>query len=193
MLSKGIVGYNREIEPIKQLYNSYFGGGMNSIVFQEMREARGLAYSANARYQSPSKPDKSYYLTTFIATQNDKMSDAVAAFKEILNNMPVSEKAFTLAKNDIITGIRTSRILRSGILWDYLHAEEFGYTYDARKDIFDKVQTMTLDDVKKFQETYVKDKPFTYCILGDTKDLDMPTLEKLGKITILSQQEIFGY
>ena len=31
------------------LYNDYFGGGMNAIVFQEMREARGLAYSSSAR------------------------------------------------------------------------------------------------------------------------------------------------
>ena len=36
------------MDPAEQLYNAYFGGGMNSIVFQEMREARGLAYSADA-------------------------------------------------------------------------------------------------------------------------------------------------
>ena len=28
------------------LFNQYFGGGMNSIVFQEIREAQGLAYAA---------------------------------------------------------------------------------------------------------------------------------------------------
>ena len=28
-----------------QLYNNYFGSGMGSIVFQEIREAQGLAYS----------------------------------------------------------------------------------------------------------------------------------------------------
>jgi predicted Zn-dependent peptidase len=33
-----------------QLYNSYFGGGMAGIVFQELREARALAYSVGARY-----------------------------------------------------------------------------------------------------------------------------------------------
>ena len=37
------------------LFNEYFGGGMNAIVFQEMREARALAYSANASYHMPAR------------------------------------------------------------------------------------------------------------------------------------------
>jgi predicted Zn-dependent peptidase len=193
MLSKGEAGYNKEIEPYRQMYNNYFGGGMNGIVFQEMREARGLAYSAGASYSSPSKPDKSYYLRTTIATQNDKLADANAAFIEILNNMPESEKAFSLAKESIISDIQTARILREAILWNYLNAEEFGYDYDSRKDIFDKVKTMTLGDVKAFQEKYVKDKPRTYCILGDTNDLDTKLLNSLGKVQKLTQEEIFGY
>ncbi len=35
--------------PVIALFNEYFGGSMNAIVFQELREARGLAYSAFAR------------------------------------------------------------------------------------------------------------------------------------------------
>ena len=38
--------FDPSIEPTLNMYNEYFGGGMNAIVFQEMREARGLAYSA---------------------------------------------------------------------------------------------------------------------------------------------------
>ena len=45
--------FSVETAPIITLYNEYFGGGMNSIVFQEMREARGLAYSARANYSIP--------------------------------------------------------------------------------------------------------------------------------------------
>jgi predicted Zn-dependent peptidase len=192
-LSKGETGYNKAIEPERQLYNSYFGGGMNSIVFQEMREARGLAYSAGASYSSPGKPDRSYYISTMIATQTDKLADANAAFTDILNNMPESEKAFELAKESIISNIRTGRILRDNILWNYLNAKEFGYDYDSRKDVYEKVKDMTLANVKAFQEKYVKNKPYTYCILGDTKELDMEYLNSLGKIQKLTQEEIFGY
>jgi hypothetical protein len=52
---------------------------------------------------------------------------------------------------------------------------------------------MTLEDVVAFQEKYVKDRPYTYCILGDSKDLDLKSLEQIGKIKKLTQEEIFGY
>lgn len=63
--------YNAAETPII-MCNEYFGGGMNSIVFQEMREARGLAYSANAFMMQPTRLTDDYAFTTFIATQNDK-------------------------------------------------------------------------------------------------------------------------
>jgi len=185
--------FNPAIEVDRTMYNSYFGGSMNAIVFQEMREARGLAYSAGAGYQRPGKPERSYVLNTFIATQNDKMMEAINAFNEILNNMPESENSFNIAKESIITRIRTERILREDILWNYLNDKEFGYTTDQRKAIFEKVPGMTLKDVKAFQEKYIKNKPFTYCILGDAKELDLESLKKIGPITTLTQEEIFGY
>lgn len=187
------VSFDHSIEPVRTIYNAYFGGGMNSIVFQEMREARALAYSAWAGYVNPTKLNYAYHINAFIATQNDKMKDAITAFEEILNNMPESEKAFDIAKENIITSIRTQRILRENVLWSYLNAVEFNYSYDPRKDIFEKVPALTLGDVKAFQQKYVKDKPYTYCVLGDLKNLDMETLKKLGKVQILTQNDIFGY
>jgi hypothetical protein len=52
---------------------------------------------------------------------------------------------------------------------------------------------MTLEDTKAFQEKYIKNKPYTYCILGDTKDLDMEMLKKIGPVKTLTQEDIFGY
>ena len=69
-------------DPYLTLYNEYFGGGMNAIVFQEMREARGLAYSSSARLYMPSFKDDSYLYYAFIATQNDKMKTAIEAYAD---------------------------------------------------------------------------------------------------------------
>ena len=185
--------FDKQIEPVRWMFNEYFGGNMSSIVFQEMREARGLAYSAWAGYNHPGKPQNAYYIMSYIATQNDKMMDAINAFNEILNDIPQSQKAFNIAKENLLTNIRTERILRENILWQYLYDQEFGYTTEHRKDIFDNVQNMTLDDVIAFQQQYVKDRPYTYCILGDSKDLDLKSLEKIGTIKKLTKEEIFGY
>ncbi|MDR0660929.1 MAG: insulinase family protein [Prevotellaceae bacterium] len=185
--------FDLSLNPIVSMYNEYFGGGMNAIVFQEMREARGLAYSASARLGSPSKLDRPYTFTSFIATQNDKMADAMQAFDEIINNMPQSENAFNLAKDAIITRIRTERILKSDILWSYLSAQDLGLNIDRRKAVFENVQTMTLQDVIKFQEEWIKNRTYTYCVLGKEAELDMASLAKYGPITRLTTEQIFGY
>lgn len=185
--------YNPEIVPIETLYNEYFGGGMNSIVFQEMREARGLAYSASAYLMNPDDLEKNYIMRSYIATQNDKMMDALTAFDEIINNMPKSEAAFSIAKESLLSRLRTQRVLKSDVLWEYLDAKELGLDYDMDKVIFEKVQNFTLDDIVKFQEEWVKNRKYTICILGDENDLDMKALTKYGPIKRVSTSDIFGY
>ena len=178
---------------IISLYNDYFGVGMSSIVFQEMREARGLAYTARAFYGSPRRLDEYYTFNTFIATQNDKMDDAVKAFDEIINNMPLSDNAFELAKESVISNLRTQRTTKSRILWSYISAQDLGLDYDTRKQIFDEVQDLTLADVERFQQENIKDRKYTYCILGDAKTLDFKKMATYGKVERLTLADVFGY
>ena len=185
--------FNPSLTPEITLYNQYFGGGMNSIVFQEMREARGLAYSSDAFMTSPGYSNDTYSYFAFIATQNDKMKQAIQAFDEIINNMPESEAAFTVAKESLINSIRTERTVREYVLWSYLSDRDLGLTEPQDKLVFEKVQNMTLKDVKATQEKYVKGRKYNYGILGDIKDLDMNYLKTLGKVTVLSSEDIFGY
>ena len=185
--------FDPSIESDRKIYNEYFGGGMNSIVFQEMRESRGLAYSANAYFSSPSYLDKDYVFGSFIATQNDKMMDAINAFNDIINNMPESEAAFKLAKEGLIARLRTERILKSDIIWSYIDAQDLGLKADPRIQLYEDVQKATLQDVIDFQQKHIKGRTYYYGILGDKKDLDMAALKKLGKVVELTQKDIYGY
>ncbi|MDD3201818.1 MAG: insulinase family protein [Bacteroidales bacterium] len=185
--------FNPDIVPVETLFNEYFGGGMNAIVFQEMREARGLAYSASAGLMNPDDLEKNYIMRTYIATQNDKMMDALSAFDEIINDMPESEPAFAIAKEALISRLRTQRVLKSGVLWSYVDAKDLGLDYDMDKIIFEKVQNYTLDDIVKFQKEWVKGRKYTICILGDENDLDMDSLKKYGPVKRVSTSDIFGF
>jgi predicted Zn-dependent peptidase len=185
--------WNLNYSPVANLYNNYFSGGMNAIVFQEMREARGLAYSAYSYLAKGKLPHHPYYFYAFIATQNDKVQQAVEAFDEIIENMPYSEQAFELAKSGMLANIESKRTTKMDILWSYLEYEKFGLKEDINKTLYENTQSLTLDDVVKFQQEFIKGRPYTYCILGDRNDLDMNYLRKLGKIKFLSQEEIFGY
>lgn len=175
------------------LYNEYFGGGMNAIVFQEMREARGLAYSASAQLTLPTHKTVPYTFTAFIATQNDKMQQAIEAFDEIINQMPESEAAFEIAKKALVERIRTDRTVKREVLNVAITMEDMGVEVDRTKALYEAVPSMTLQDVKDAQEKWVKDRTYHYCILGDIKDLDMNYLKSLGKVRTVTQEEIFGY
>lgn len=166
---------------------------MNSIVFQEMREARGLAYSAAAFYQQPSDLEHSVVFLDFIQTQNDKLVDALSAFDDIINNMPVSSNAFDIAKENIISNLRTQRTVKSSVLWAYVNARKLGLDYDLNKDIFEQVQDLTLEDVAAFQQENIKDRNYTICILGRDSDYDMEGLSKFGTVRKVTTEEIFGY
>lgn len=179
--------------PYTEMYNEYFGGGMSGIVFQEMREARGLAYSAGAWVSHPYDLKKTYSTTAFIATQNDKMVQAIEAFDEIINNMPTSEAAFKIAKESLLTRLRTDRTTKSDVLYSYISMQKLGLNEDMSKLLFDAVQKLTLDDVIKYQKQYVKDKKWTYAILGREAELDVAALEKLGPVERLTLEQIFGY
>ena len=180
-------------DPYITMYNEYFGGGMNAIVFQEMREARGLAYSSQAYLSGPSYKDDSYMYYAFIATQNDKMKTAIEAFDEIINDMPESQAAFDVAKEALISRMRTDRVTGTGIINSYLGDREMGVSETREKQIYEVAQTLTLEDVKAAQDKWVEDRTYVYGILGDIKDLDTKYLNTLGPVEVLTLEDIFGY
>ena len=175
------------------LYNEYFGGGMNSIVFQEMREARGLAYSAYAYLDTPDNLENDYSFFAFIGSQNDKLAKAVEGFDEIINNMPESQPAFDIAKKGILSRIRTGRTTGMAVLRKYRECRRLGLDKPIDEEVFKALEGMTLDDVIATQKKWIADRSYVYAILGDEADLDKAFLKTLGPVRKVSLEEIFGY
>lgn len=178
---------------IKAIFNEYFGGGMNTIVFQELREARGLAYSASAYYVSPSKQNDPEYANETIISQNDKLMDCINVFQDITDNIPESEAAFNLAKQGIEKNIQSNRTTKISLINAYLAAKKMGRDYDINEKIYKDLPSVTLSDIVKFEKQNMANKPWRFVILGDEKELDMESLQKIGTIKRVSLEEIFGY
>jgi predicted Zn-dependent peptidase len=179
--------------PAITLYNSYFGGGMNSVVFQDLRESKALAYSTYAGYRLPKKLGKQGFNMAYIGSQADKLPDAMKSLSDLLNNMPKSDNNFLAAKEVILQDIRSQRIIRSDIHFNYLQARDLGIKNDIRKDIYEKVKQYNFSDIKKFQEENIRNKPRDYLVLGKKDELDLKVLEKYGTVKFLSLKDIFGY
>jgi len=175
------------------MFNEYFGGGMNGIVFQELREARGLAYSAAAYYRQPSRLNHPEYAMTYIITQNDKMMDCVNEFNKIVGTIPQSEAAFALAKESLMKKLASRRTVRGAVLNSYMNAQRLGLNYDINSKVFEMLPSLKLNDIVKFEQNSMANKPYRYLILGDESQLDMKALEKIGPVRRVTLEEIFGY
>ncbi|WP_258103344.1 pitrilysin family protein [Marinoscillum sp. MHG1-6] len=185
--------YNPELEPEVHLFNEYFGGSMNSIVFQEIRESQGLAYAVFAGYSQPMDKEKSEYLFSYIGTQSDKQSEAMTAMMELLTSFPESQTAFQIAKEGILNQIESERVTRGGVIWNYIRAQDAGIDHDIRKDIYDGVKNMTFEDLRSFHEAHIKGKTFTTALIGSRDNIDFKSLEAYGPVKELSLNELFGY
>ena len=179
--------------PVISLFNEYFGTGMNGIVFQELREARGLAYSAAALYTQPSRKGHKEDAYTYIITQNDKMMDCVDEFNKLIAEIPQSEGAFNLAKESLLKKLASRRTTRFGVIQSYWIAQMRGIDYDIYSKVYEELPNLSLKDIVNFEKENMAGKPYRYLILGDEKELEMDRLQKIAPVRRITLEEIFGY
>ena len=187
--------FNTKNEAAMDIFNEYFGGSMNAIVFQEMREKRSLAYSAQSYYSTPSDKDGYFINHAMIATQNDKLIDALNAFNDLFDNMPEAQANFDLAKESMLSLCRTKRTTKMGIINAYLNYEKMGYDMKKTryKILFDAYPKVTMQDIVNFNHKYIKGQKKVYMALGKEADMDFNALAKFGKVKKLTLKDVFGY
>jgi zinc protease len=192
MLAKGSK-LNIDEYAIIKYHNEYFGGGMSSIVFQEMRESKALAYSVYSTYTIPSDADESHFLMSYIGTQSDKLSDAMVGMTELLDVMPEAEANMNNAKEGIEQKIRTERLTKSRVLSEYEKAQKLGVDYDLRKDVYKGVQTFDMSSLRDFHNSHIATGTRVVMVLGAKDDLDLEVLKQYGEIKHLTLEDVFGY
>ncbi len=119
--------------------------------------------------------------------------DCIKVFNEILDTIPQSDAAFEIAKQSAMKSLQTERTTKFNILSSYYWSRKRGLDFDLSKLIYEKLPSISLQDVVNFERQYMAGKTFKYLILGDESDLDMDALEKIGPVHKLSTEDIFGY
>lgn len=185
--------FNPELTSKINLFNSYFGGGMGSIVFQTIRESKALAYSTFAVYSSPDRKDKDYAMVAYVGSQADKMNDAVAGMNELLNDLPQADKSFEASKYNALNALETSRITKDDMIQSYLANQKLGIDHDARIDEYNGLKPLTFANIKEFHANNVANKPYNYCIVASEKKVKLEDMQKFGTVTKLTLEQIFGY
>lgn len=185
--------FDKNLLPSSGIFNEYFGSGLSSIVFQEIRESKSLAYSAYCFYSNASQVDKYNYVNAYIGTQANKLPQAVSAMKELMTNMPKAENQFMNSRNASLKQIATQRYNKANIFFYWLNLQDKGIDYDFNKDIYEQTQKMTMADLENFFTKHIKGKQANVGLIGKKENLDWEAVQKLGEVKELTLEELFNY
>jgi predicted Zn-dependent peptidase len=165
-------------------FNQYFGEGMSSIMFHEIRELRSLSYSASARYSFPSRVYAGFkgFMYGSLATQADKTAEAVELVDSLVKQLPQKPELIEVLRNSFKESINTSRpAFRDIPAYGYSLIEQ-GYKEDLRKIRYDNISLFDMESINKFHENFIKGRPVIYILTGNEHKME------LNKLNVKKQQ-----
>lgn len=178
-------------KPYLNAYASYLDGGMYSLVFQEIREFRSLAYATGASVFTPFYPDETTRLTAYVGTQADKTREAIEVMREIIDTPPEKSDRIDLVRKSLIQSINSDKPGFRGISeWasDYVKRN---YTDDPRKQWVGIYKEMTFGDIVGFYKEQFDKKPGITTIIGDRSLMGMEWMSSFGRVIEVDKEDIF--
>ena len=175
-----------------RFYSSYMGGGMSAVIFQEVREARALAYTARGGYAAAGHQEDENLIWGGLGCQADKTIEATQLLYDLLHKLPPSEKRFEETRNSIVQGYRTNPIKFRGVAGAVMSWEDAGLKRDPRPKRMKRAKTYTLAQLEGFAAMW-KDRPMTLHILGSKDRVDLDALKKMGAFIEKPTDDLFPY
>ncbi|MGI9250384.1 MAG: M16 family metallopeptidase [Pseudohongiellaceae bacterium] len=173
------------------IYTNYFGGSMSSVVFQELREARALAYSAGAAYLQGNRENAENLMVGVIGTQTDKTVDALDAFIDLMDNLPQSGERFDESVNAQINRYRTEKINFRNVIGAVRSWEQQGLVDDPRRQRFARLQNFSIEDMVRFQQEHLANQPKLISVMGDMSVINAQELARFGTVKEVQIDDIF--
>ena len=175
------------------LLNEYFFRGLDSVVFQEIRESRALAYSASGNYflqMEKGYNSRSYLL---IETQTDKAMEAIRAGTDLLRKIPFHQEKFQSAKQAVLKKLAAERKLGFDVYDLFKTVKKAGLTEDWRRELFHAVKKMDSKQFCALAEEKLSRSVYDIVIIGNPEADILKNMEEFGTVKKLTPEEIFGY
>ena len=176
-----------------RLWSQYMGGGMGSVLFQEIREFRAMAYSTGGQSIIPNRYRHNDYPSGYLAqlgTQADKAMQALAVLDSLMRHMPVNEQNVAAAKQEILSNINNTYPSFRQLANFVSNYRTLGYKEDPRAVLAREVPKLTTADMVDFYQRNIQQQPRAYFIIGNKKQLDMQALSKYGRVVELKKEDV---
>ena len=188
--------FTPEQYPFSVIFDNYCGSGLSAMFFQEIREARGLAYSAYGFFDLPYFARQKYITGGILQTQSDKVPEAATLLHSLLLKAPESEKDFIIAKSLIQKDMRAKRVRGEAAFNELMLIRRLDLTLHWRQRLYEKILAYTLPEFTSEYAKYLGIRPYRTLIFGDMTSIDLKKLPASGFGSTprrLTLEEIFGY
>ena len=165
---------------------------MSSVIFQEVREARALAYSASGGHTTSADKNDDTEFWGSLGCQADKTPEAVALMLTLMRDFPASEKRFHETAKAVEESYRTNPVPFRAVPSALMTWEDEGLTGDPRPKRFEKALKYSSADLQTFAQR-LKEKPMTVWILGQRDRVGLDRLKALGDFEEKGLSDLFPY
>ncbi|MFL2582108.1 MAG: M16 family metallopeptidase [Flavobacteriales bacterium] len=192
-LSKGTPFNNKELAT-NSVFNEYYGGGMSSVVFQEIREKKALAYQAFAVHTTAKDTTKPQYTYAYLGCQTDKTVEAIESMLEVLKNMPKDTVKFSQSISAIKQQLASSRTTRASKLSSFWANQKLGFIESKNEQIYTDLEDLTLDDIVRFHIENIANNQYSIVIVADLSEPSLLSdLERFGKVKVVTVEDLYPY
>lgn len=181
---------NRDMVGNAEAFNLYFGGDMSSLVFQEIREFRSLAYSTTAKYQVSKKENIPNTFFGYVGCQGDKTPEALEVLNDLIVNMPLKPEREEAIREALVSEAITSKPGFRTLIETVDNWKELGYTQDPNKMLLSYYKDLSFKDIEEFYNQEIKGRNMQLIVVGNKKKFNPKILKTYGKVIPLKVKNI---
>lgn len=174
-------------------FNDYFGYDMSSILFQEIREFRSLAYSTYGFVREARDAKNKDVFVSYVGCQGDKSPEALDLLNSLIKDMPIKQER----ANSLISAVKNSIENSNPGFRDYISLYETSALrgYDDNYNLFlaKQLPNLTFDKMVDYYKTNVQNLPLRLSVVGNKTKFDLNILSKYGKVTTIKLKKIYSY
>jgi predicted Zn-dependent peptidase len=165
---------------------------MSALVFQEIRESRGLAYSASSYLDTGDHPRDAAGLLGFVSTQAEKLPVAIETFLSLLRSGDVQGARLEQSKAAVEQRYRANRIDPRAVSAWVVSWDDLGEPSDPRPWQRERIAAMTEADLEVLAKRFGA-LPVIIAVVGDRTRIDFEALGKIAPVREVEAADLFSY
>ncbi|MEO8702040.1 MAG: insulinase family protein [Kofleriaceae bacterium] len=161
------------------------------LLYQEVREARGLAYSVSGYYETSPRSVDDAAVSAYAGVQADKVHDALDAMLAALR-MPIDDKRLETARETIAQNYRSERIAPRAVAATVYAWQDQGEKSDPRAARVQRTLAVDAPALAQWLKTTLAQSAIV-AVIGNKRAISDAKLKAIAPVTWVPIPKLFGY